>query len=198
MAENIATEQENVTATTAAEAAAPAEPAAEAAETAEATPATEATADTAAAVEAAAAARRERREKRRADAKKQGQASQMKTALLVVFGFLWCAIFTGLGMLMWGYNAFVRQTTVATATVGPLFIIGAAIFLACLVMTYIIRGGAVTPSLILAVVVFIFGLIMNGLGGINWLSALGKLALELFCAMAGFISGKLLYLRNHA
>ena len=194
MAENIATEQENVTATTAAEAAAPAEPAADAAETAEATPAT----DTAAAVEAAAAARRERREKRRADARKQGQASQMKTALLVVFGFLWCAIFTGLGMLMWGYNAFVRQTTVATATVGPLFIIGASIFLACLVMTYIIRGGAVTPSLILAVVVFVFGLFMNGLGGINWLGALGKLALELFCAMAGFISGKLLYLRNHA
>ncbi|MBR7114168.1 MAG: hypothetical protein IKC76_06630 [Firmicutes bacterium] len=194
MAENIATEQENVTATTAAEAAAPAEPAADAAETAEATPAT----DTAAAVEAAAAARRERREKRRADARKQGQASQMKTALLVVFGFLWCAIFTGLGMLMWGYNAFVRQTTVATATVGPLFIIGAAIFLASLVMTYIIRGGAVTPSLILAVVVFVFGLFMNGLGGINWLGALGKLALELFCAMAGFISGKLLYLRNHA
>jgi len=198
MAENIATEQENVTATTAAEAAAPAEPAAEAAETAEATPATDTAADTAAAVEAAAAARRERREKRRADAKKQGQASQMKTALLVVFGFLWCAIFTGLGMLMWGYNAFVRQTTVATATVGPLIIIGAAIFLACLVMTYIIRGGAVTPSLILAVVVFVFGLFMNGLGGINWLGALGKLALELVCAMAGFSSGKLHYLRNHA
>ncbi|MBQ6842937.1 MAG: hypothetical protein IJO80_06915, partial [Firmicutes bacterium] len=170
MAENIVTEQENVTATTAAEAA----EATPAAETAEATPAADSTTatDTAAAVEAAAAARRERREKRRADARKQGQASQMKTALLVVFGFLWCAIFTGLGMLMWGYNAFVRQTTVATATVGPLFIIGAAIFLACLVMTYIIRGGAVTPSLILAVVVFIFGLIMNGLAGINWLGAL--------------------------
>ncbi|MBQ3111976.1 MAG: hypothetical protein IJC70_03810 [Firmicutes bacterium] len=194
MAENIVTEQENVTATTAAEAA----EATPAAETAEATPAADTAADTAAAVEAAAAARRERREKRRADARKQGQASQLKTALLVVFGFLWCAIFTGLGMLMWGYNAFVRQTTVATATVGPLFIIGASIFLACLVMTYIIRGGAVTPSLILAVVVFIFGLIMNGLAGINWLGALGKLALELFCAMAGFISGKLLYLRNHA
>ena len=192
MAENLMPEQEIVEEATAAEAAAETVAAAE--ETAAENTAETADANTAAEAEAAAAARRARREKRAAQ--KQSQMSQTKTALLVVLGFLWCAIFTGLGMLMWGYNAFVRQTTVATATFAPLFIIAAAIFLACLVMTYIIRGGSITPSLMLAVVVFIFGLVMNGLGGVNWLTAFGKLGLELTCAIAGFTCGKLLYLRH--
>ena len=96
-----------------------------------------------------------------------------------------------LALLIWTLAAFAGQRDPAQSGATAAVIYLGAVFLACLLMTLLIRGGTVIPSAILGLLAAIVSLLLAPAGAPFGKIVL-KIVLTLLVTVAGFAVGKLL------
>ena len=110
---------------------------------------------------------------------------------LIGVGALILVILVLLALLIWALAAFGAQSDPSQSGATAAIIYLGAVFVACLLMTLLIRGGTVIPSAVLGLLAAVVSLLLAPAGASAGKIVL-KLILTLIVAVAGFVVGKLL------
>jgi len=113
---------------------------------------------------------------------------------LLAVGIVFIILYTALGLLIWTLTAYTSQTDPQTQTFFPAFLYLSSIFLACCIMTALIKGGTVFPAAILAVAAAIATFILSDSSLLTFGSGFLKALLSLLVGVLGFTLTKLYFI----
>ncbi|MBR5429954.1 MAG: hypothetical protein IK116_05450 [Firmicutes bacterium] len=117
-------------------------------------------------------------------------ANRYRLLPLICVGALVMIALVLLFLLLWAFAAYGGQRDPAANGMGALIYFG-SVFIACMVMTLLIRGGTVFPSAILALLAT-FATVFLAPDGAGFGKVLLKIIVTLLVAAAGFAVAKLL------
>lgn len=110
---------------------------------------------------------------------------------LICTGCLILALLTLVSLFIWTLAAYFSGSEPQTATTWAACLYLLLIFISCGIMTWLIRGGTVLPTLVVCLLAAIVSCLLSP-GEITLVPALGKTALTLAVGIAGFTLVKLL------
>ncbi len=111
---------------------------------------------------------------------------------LIVVGIVFMVVFFLLALLIWSFIAYQFKIDISEAAVLPAIIYYGGIFLACCLMTSLIKGGTVFPSLILSLLTAIVALFL--VDTLTFVGAIERLLLSLLFGVLAFTLTKIYFI----
>lgn len=111
---------------------------------------------------------------------------------LIVVGIVFMVIFFFLALLIWSFIVYQFKIDISKAVVLPAIIYYGGIFLACCLMTSLIKGGTVFPSFILSLLTSIVALFWVDM--LTFVGTIERLLLSLLFGVLAFTLTKLYFI----